>query len=93
MAKWNIGTVPKCEKGTTSDEVLVTIEKASIITGEIYSRVVKAVYIPNHNCSLEDLEWNVDDDILDGWEYTDHRAGMKCMIIVMITNIQRLQIR
>lgn len=70
MAKWNIGTVPKCEKGTTSDEVLVTIEKASIITGEIYSRVVKAVYIPHHNCSLEDLEWNVD-NILDGWEYTE----------------------
>lgn len=45
---------------------LVTIEKASIITGEIYSRVVKAVYIPHHNCSLEDLEWNVDEDILGG---------------------------
>jgi hypothetical protein len=70
-AKWNIDTVPKCEKGTTSDEVLVTIEKASIITGEIYSRVVKALYIPHHNCSLEDLEWNVDEDILDGWEYTE----------------------
>ncbi len=72
MAKWNIDTVPKCAKGTTSDEVLVTIEKASIITGEIYSRVVKAVYIPHHNCSLEDLGWNVDDDILDGWEYTEN---------------------
>lgn len=71
MAKWNIDTVPKCEKGTTSDEVLVTIEKASIITGEIYSRVVKAVYIPHHNCSLEDLGWNVDEDILDEWEYTE----------------------
>lgn len=62
MAKWNIA-VPKCEKGTTSDEVLVTIEKASIITGEIYNRVVKAVYIPHHNCSLEDLGWNVDDEV------------------------------
>ena len=27
MAQWNANTVPKCEKGQWSDEVLVTVEK------------------------------------------------------------------
>ena len=41
MAQWNRNTVPKCEDGTCSDEVLVTVEKYCIGT---YRRVLRAVF-------------------------------------------------
>lgn len=38
MAQWNANTVPKCDKGQWSDEVLVTVEKGR------YCTVLKAIY-------------------------------------------------
>lgn len=65
MAQWNKNTVPKCKEKTHSDEVLVTVDKG---TGQI---VLKAVYIPYHHCTLEDLGWNMWDRVPDNWEYVE----------------------
>ncbi len=66
MAQWNKNTVPKCKEKTHSDEVLVTVVK-----GTTYKRVVKAVYIPYHHCTIEDLGWNMYDGVPDDWEYVE----------------------
>lgn len=66
MAQWNKNTVPKCKEKTHSDEVLVTVVK-----GASYKRVVKAVYIPYHHCTIEDLGWNMYDGVPDDWEYVE----------------------
>ena len=66
MAQWNKNTVPKCEEKNHSDEVLVTVVK-----GVSWKRVVKAVYIPYHHCTLEDLGWNMWDGVPDDWEYVE----------------------
>ena len=68
MAQWNKNTVPKCEDKTCSDEVLVTVEKYCRGT---YRRVLKAVYIPYHHCTLEDMGWSMYDGVPDDWEYVE----------------------
>lgn len=50
MAQWNRNTVPKCEVGKYSDEVLVTVEHIGC-DGKIYRRVIKAVYYQSHHCT------------------------------------------
>lgn len=65
MAQWNVNTVPKCEKKNHSDEVLVTVCKGT------WKRVVKAVYIPYHHCTVEDMGWNMWDGVPDDWEYVE----------------------
>lgn len=65
MAQWNSKTVPKCEEKTHSDEVLVTVDKGK------WQRVLKAVYIPYHHCTLEDLGWNMWDGVPNDWEYVE----------------------
>lgn len=67
MAQWNNNTVPKCEDRTYSDEVLVTVEKYR----GTYRRVLKAVYIPYHHCTLEDMGWSMYDGVPDDWEYVE----------------------
>lgn len=49
MASWNCNTVPKTEKGNCSDEVLVTVQYRN------RKRILKAVYIPYHNATVEDM--------------------------------------
>lgn len=65
MAQWNKSTVPKCEEENHSDEVLVTVVKGK------YKRVLKAVYIPYHHCTVEDLGWCMYDGVPDDWEYVE----------------------
>lgn len=69
MAQWNKNTVPKCEVGKCSDEVLATVEHR--YNGKLYRRVVKAVYFPYHHCTVEDMGWNMDDGIPDDCEYSE----------------------
>lgn len=54
MAQWNKNTVPKCEVGKCSDEILVTVERIGY-GGKLYRRVIKAVYFPYHHCTVEDM--------------------------------------
>lgn len=65
MALWNTNCVPKCKKRTHSNEVLVTVDNGR------YQRVLKAVYIPYHHCTVQDLGWYMWDEIPDGWEYVE----------------------
>ena len=50
MTQWNRNTVPKCDVGKYSDEVLVTVEHIGC-DGKIYRRVIKAVYYQSHHCT------------------------------------------
>lgn len=50
MAQWNANTVPKCEKGQWSDEVLVTVEKGR------YCTVLKAIYIPYQHVTTSSIQ-------------------------------------
>lgn len=65
MAQWNKNTTPKCEEKKHSEEVLVTVDKGK------WKRVLKAVYIPYHHCTLEDLGWNMWDGVPNDWEYVE----------------------
>lgn len=68
MANWNIHTVPKCKKGNISDEVLVTwIPKWN----KNAKFVSKAVYIPYHNCTNDDLGWDITNANVDEWDVAD----------------------
>lgn len=67
MAQWNANTVPKCDKGQWSDEVLVTVEKGR------YCTVLKAIYIPYHHVTTEDSGWCMEDGIPDDWEYIEEK--------------------
>lgn len=69
MAQWNKNTVPTCQKKDCSDEVLVTVEKVGS-KGQVYRNVLKAVYIPDHHCTLEDMGWNMPEGALN-WEYSE----------------------
>lgn len=70
MAQWNKNTVPKCEDKNCSDEALVTIEHIWS-GGELYRKVVKAVYFPYHQCTLEDMGWSMYDGVPSDWEYSE----------------------
>ena len=63
MSNWNANTVPQCKKNDCSDEVLVTVDNG------YRKRVVKAVYFPYHNATVEDMAWDMNDGIPDDWEY------------------------
>lgn len=63
MGQWYNSTVPKCKEKKHSDECLVTVETAQS------KRVVKAVYIPYHHCTVEDMGWNMPDGVPDEWDY------------------------
>ena len=65
MANWNRNTVPKCKEKECSDEVLVTVDNGR------FKRVLKAVFIPYHHCTVEDMGWNTYDGIPDDWEYVE----------------------
>lgn len=65
MANWNVNYTPKCEDKNCSDECLVTVDNGS------YKRVLKAVYIPYHHCTVEDMGWNMPDGVPDDWEYIE----------------------
>lgn len=65
MSSWNCNTVPKAEKGNCSDEVLVTVQYRN------RKRILKAVYIPYHNATVEDMGWNMYDGVPDDWEYME----------------------
>lgn len=67
MAQWNANTVPKCEKGQWSDEVLVTVGIGRRCA------VLKAIYIPYHGVTVEDSGWCMEDGIPDGWEYIEEK--------------------
>lgn len=68
MGKWYSNTVPKCKEHNCSDEVLITCEHNGYL-GKTVRRVIKAVYIPYHNATVEDMGWNMYDGIPDDWEY------------------------
>lgn len=70
MAQWNENTVPKCDVGKCSDEVLTTVEYIGY-DGKLYKRVIKAVYFPYHHCTVEDMGWNTCDGVFDDWEYSE----------------------
>ena len=70
MAQWNRNIVPRCENKNCSNEVLVTVEHIGY-NGKLYRRVVKAVYIPHHHCTLEDMGWNMYDGVPGDWEYSE----------------------
>ncbi len=53
MGKWNTNTVPQCKEKEFSDEVLVTVKKYQ------RTRVMKAIYVPYHHCTSEDVACNV----------------------------------
>lgn len=74
MGQWYRNTVPKCKEKTCSDDTLVTIEVKGY-QGEIYKRVVRAVYIPYHHCTVEDMGWNMYDGVPDSWEYAEEQAS------------------
>ena len=59
MAQWNRNCVPKCKEKNCSDYILVTVERYS------YTKVLRAVYIPYHHCTLEDMGWNMYDGVPD----------------------------
>ncbi len=61
MAQWNRNTVPKCDVGKYSDEVLATVEHIGC-DGKIYRRVIKAVYFPYHHCTVEDIHDRICDE-------------------------------
>lgn len=63
MGKWINNTVPPRKPKRCSDEVLVTVRDGKNL------RVCKAVYIPHHHCTVEDMCWNMWDGIPDDWEY------------------------
>lgn len=33
--------------------------------------MLKAVYIPYHHCTLEDMGWNMYEGVPDDWEYVE----------------------
>lgn len=70
MDQWNKNAVPKCEDKNCSDEVLVTVEHIGY-DKKLYRRVVKAVYFPYHQCTLEDMGWSMCDGIPSNWEYSE----------------------
>lgn len=70
MAQWNKNTVPKCKNRTCSDEVLATVEYIGC-DSKLYRRVIKAIYIPHHHCTIEDMGWNMYDGIPNDWEYSE----------------------
>lgn len=49
MAQWHKNTVPECKEKTCSGEMLVTVSRGS------RKNVVRAVYIPPHHCTLEEM--------------------------------------
>ena len=61
MANWNVNYTPKCEDRNCSDECLVTVDNGR------FKRVLKAVYIPYHHCTVEDMGWNMPDGASDNW--------------------------
>lgn len=67
MSQWNRNTVPKCKEKEYSDEVLVTIQ-----TDYNMTKVIRAVYLPYHHCSTEDVVID-SEKINDEWERIDNR--------------------
>lgn len=65
MANWNANYTPKCKDKSCSDECLVTVDNGR------FKRVLKAVYIPYHHCTVEDMGWNMPDGVPDNWEYIE----------------------
>lgn len=65
MSQWNRNTVPKCKENECSDEVLVTVEN------KYCTKVLKAIYIPYHHCTTDDIGWNMSNGIPSGWEYNN----------------------
>lgn len=65
LAQWNSNFTPKCKERNCSDEVLVTVDNGR------FKRVSKAVYIPYHHCTVEDMGWNMWDGVPDDWEYVE----------------------
>lgn len=61
MGKWNTNTVPECEEKEFSDEVLVTVVRGC------FKRVLKAVYVPYHHCTSEDVMW--EENLYEGNEW------------------------
>ena len=62
MAQWNKNTVPNCDVGKCSDEVLATVEHIGY-GGKLYRKVIKAVYFQYHHCTIEDMAFNMYDSI------------------------------
>lgn len=62
--QWNRNTVPKCDVGKYSDEVLATVEYIGC-DGKIYRRVIKAVYYQSRyhtqGCWYEVCDYSEDD--------------------------------
>ena len=65
MANWNVNYMPKCKDKSCSEECLVTVDNGRC------KRVLKAVYIPYHHCTVEDLGWGMPDGVPDDWEYVE----------------------
>lgn len=65
---WHTNTVPKCKPHDCSDEMLVSVK-----TRWSDGRVLKAVYIADHNCTTEDMCWNMPDGVPDDWEYDEEQ--------------------
>lgn len=72
MASWNVNTVPKCKPKECSEEVLVTVERRGY-NGKLHRRVLKAVYIPYKNTTVEDMGWNMYDGVPNDWEYDEEQ--------------------
>lgn len=62
MGQWYKNTVPECNEKTCSGEMLVTVYSGS------RKKVVRAVYIPYHHCTLEEMGWDMC-VVPDTWEY------------------------
>ena len=71
MAQWNKNTVPKCKDRNCSDEVLATVIRYGF-QGEPYRKVIRAIYVPYHHCTTDDIVWcAMDDKIPDDWEHME----------------------
>lgn len=67
MVQWNRNTVPKCDVGKYSDEVLATVEHIGC-DGQLYRRVIKAVYFPYHQCTQG---WYEVCDYFENYSYSE----------------------
>lgn len=73
MANWNVHTVPKCEKGNMSDEVLITWIPN---WNKNVKLVSKAVYIPYHHCTDEDLGWDITNAVLEDYDVASEEESI-----------------
>ena len=64
---WYTNTVPPCEPHKCSKELLVSVLNRRWNT----KRVLRAVYIPDHHVTVEDMGWNMWEGVPEEWQYDE----------------------